>query len=137
MKTNPSLAATILLTLFASPGYAQDVPPLPAICGTPAGDMASSMGMAGHSAPGDATQPDLATGMDELNGQMMQAMELADIDVAFVCAMIPHHQAAINMARAELAQGDDPWAKTLAQKVIDAQQAEIDEMRAWLAEKGD
>ena len=58
--------------------------------------------------------------------------EATDIDVAFVCGMIPHHQGAIDMAKAELAHGDDPWAKEMAQKVIDAQTQEIADMLAWL-----
>ena len=60
---------------------------------------------------------------------------LKDIDVAFVCGMLPHHQGAIDMAMAELQYGDDPWAKQLAQAVIDAQTREIAEMKAWLAKQ--
>jgi uncharacterized protein (DUF305 family) len=83
----------------------------------------------------DEAHKDLAMGMDETNAQMMQGMMASDIDVAFVCAMIPHHQAAINMAKAELKHGDSDWAKEMAQKVIDAQQKEIDDMLNWLAEQ--
>jgi uncharacterized protein (DUF305 family) len=46
--------------------------------------------------------------------------------------MLPHHQGAINMARAELANGDDAESKARAQKIIDAQQKEIEEILAWL-----
>jgi uncharacterized protein (DUF305 family) len=46
--------------------------------------------------------------------------------------MIPHHRGAIDMAKAELAHGDDAWAKEMAQKVIAAQEKEIAEMIAWL-----
>lgn len=74
-------------------------------------------------------------GMDETNTQMMQAMMASDIDVAFVCAMIPHHQGAINMARAELKHGDSQWARDMAQKVIDAQEQEIADMLSWLGEQ--
>ena len=58
------------------------------------------------------------------------------LDVAFMCGMIPHHQAAINMAKAELAHGDNEWAKDMAQKVIDAQKQEIVDMVAWLEADG-
>jgi len=83
----------------------------------------------------DQAHQDLAIGMDDTNAQMMQGMMAEDIDVAFVCAMIPHHQAAINMANAELKHGDSDWAKQMAQKVIDAQQKEIEDMLNWLNEQ--
>jgi uncharacterized protein (DUF305 family) len=83
----------------------------------------------------DQAHQDLAMGMDDTNAQMMQGMMAEDIDVAFVCAMIPHHQAAINMANAELKHGDSEWAKQMAQKVIDAQQKEIEDMLNWLNEQ--
>ena len=83
----------------------------------------------------DQAHQDMAMGMDETNAQMMQGMMAEDIDVAFVCAMIPHHQAAINMAKAEVRHGDSDWAKEMAQKVIDTQQQEIDEMLNWLKEQ--
>lgn len=95
-------------------------------------DMGSmKMDMAGM----DQAHQDLAMGMDTTNAQMMQGMMAEDIDVAFVCAMIPHHQAAINMANAELKHGDSDWAKQMAQKVIDAQQKEIEDMLNWLNEQ--
>jgi uncharacterized protein (DUF305 family) len=61
-------------------------------------------------------------------------MMAENINVAFVCGTIPHHQSAINMALAELKHGDE-WAKDLAQKVIDAQQSEISDMLTWLEER--
>jgi uncharacterized protein (DUF305 family) len=65
---------------------------------------------------------------------MMKGGEAPDLDVASVCAMIPHHQGAISMAQAELKYGKDDWTKAMAQKVIDAQTQEIADMTKWLAE---
>ncbi|MVT00148.1 DUF305 domain-containing protein [Devosia marina] len=62
----------------------------------------------------DQAHMDLMAGMNETNNQMMASMMVEDIDVAFVCSMIPHHQGAINMAKAELAHGDNQWAKDMA-----------------------
>lgn len=84
----------------------------------------------------DAAHTDLMAGMDVTNKQMMDGMMVEDIDVAFVCGMIPHHQGAINMAKAELEHGDNQWAREMAQKVIDAQEAEIAEMVEWLEGEG-
>jgi uncharacterized protein (DUF305 family) len=46
--------------------------------------------------------------------------------------MIKHHEGAIDMARTELSKGSSAEAKALAQKIIDAQQAEITEMQGLL-----
>lgn len=67
---------------------------------------------------------------------MMEAMQATDPDVGFVKGMIPHHQAAIDMARAALRFGSDQQTKTWAERIIAAQQAEIDEMREWLRRRG-
>lgn len=68
---------------------------------------------------------------------MMEAMQATDPDVAFVKGMIPHHQAAIDMAQAVLQFGSDQQTRAWAQEIIAAQQAEIDGMRAWLRERGE
>jgi uncharacterized protein (DUF305 family) len=65
---------------------------------------------------------------------MMQGMMQDDPDVAFACAMIAHHQGAIDMARIQLKSGKDEWIRALAQNIIDAQVKEIDEMTKWIAD---
>lgn len=52
-------------------------------------------------------------------------------DQAFIDAMIPHHQSAIDAARLAQEQATRPEIKQLAQAIIDAQQKEIDQMKAW------
>lgn len=52
-------------------------------------------------------------------------------DLAFIDAMIPHHQSAIDAAIQALNEAQRPEIKDLAQKIIDAQQEEIDRMLAW------
>ena len=52
---------------------------------------------------------------------------------AFLEMMIPHHEGAIAMARAELARGSDPELRDLAQRIVDGQQREIRFMRRALA----
>ena len=70
---------------------------------------------------------------------MMTAMPMestGDPDADFLAMMIPHHQSAIDMAKIELAEGDDAATRALAQKVIDAQEAEIAEMQGMLKAMG-
>jgi len=75
--------------------------------------------------------------MRDAMGVMMRAMHAApptgDADRDFLAMMIPHHQGAIDMARAVLIHGRDPMVRQLASEIIASQQAEIDSMKARLA----
>ena len=62
--------------------------------------------------------------------QQLEAASGAEFDRMWVQMMIKHHQGAVDMAKTELEQGGDAEAKDLAQKIIDAQEAEIEEMQA-------
>lgn len=84
---------------------------------------------------GDQSAPSKA--FTEANAKMHKDMAIpftGNADKDFVSGMIAHHQGAIDMAKVELQYGKDPWAKELAQKVIDAQTQEIAEMTKWLDE---
>lgn len=50
----------------------------------------------------------------------------------FVTMMIPHHQGAVDMAKALLLYTKDPELRNLAQGIITEQQNEIKVMQAWL-----
>ncbi len=55
-----------------------------------------------------------------------------DNDVDFVRLMLPHHQAALDMAKTELLYGQDTQMRRLAQEIITDQQSEIELMQLWL-----
>jgi uncharacterized protein (DUF305 family) len=70
--------------------------------------------------------------MRKMDPPMMAAVQGSDPDVAFVTAMIPHHQGAIDMAKAVLQYGKDERVKEWANEIIKAQEAEIAKLQEWL-----
>ncbi|MES2005502.1 MAG: DUF305 domain-containing protein [Bacteroidota bacterium] len=74
--------------------------------------------------------------MDSMHSMMarMEAMTPTnDPEVDFVKMMIMHHQGAINMAGIELQSGTSDTLKKTAQKIITAQQMEIQQLNLILA----
>jgi uncharacterized protein (DUF305 family) len=67
-------------------------------------------------------------------GVMMDPQELANrepFDKAFIDAMIPHHQSAIEMAQVAREKSKNPHIRELAENIISAQQTEIEQMKQW------
>jgi uncharacterized protein (DUF305 family) len=67
----------------------------------------------------------------------MDAGELANqrpFDRAFIDAMIPHHESAIAMANVALQESEDPEILRIAEDIVNAQELEISQMRAWRGE---
>jgi uncharacterized protein (DUF305 family) len=52
-----------------------------------------------------------------------------DVDRDFVAMMVPHHQGAIDMAKAELKYGHNEQLRRLAREIVAKQQQEIQLMR--------
>jgi uncharacterized protein (DUF305 family) len=68
---------------------------------------------------------------------MMAAMEIkpsGDVDRDFVDMMVPHHQGAVDMARAVLRYGHNEQIRRIAQEIIVNQQQEIAAMRLAVGE---
>jgi uncharacterized protein (DUF305 family) len=53
-------------------------------------------------------------------------------DIAFICGVIPHYQAAIGLAQVSLKTGENAEARTFAERVIRDQGREIAGMEDWL-----
>jgi hypothetical protein len=79
-----------------------------------------------------AMQQEFMQGMNQMHQDMMAAAQYKDPDVAFAAGMLPHHIGAVKMAEVELKYGKDPEMRKLAENIINAQQAEIEQMQKWL-----
>lgn len=94
-------------------------------------------GHAGRHAAGPQQPAAFVQEMDRDMAKMMRDMHAPGYtgrpDVDFLAMMIPHHQGAIDMARAALRHGEDPLTRQLAEEIIAGQQAEIAAMTARLA----
>ncbi|MER8424410.1 DUF305 domain-containing protein [Mesorhizobium sp. M1403] len=112
------MAAGMLLAVFLESVPAQ------------AEEMKHDMGAMGAQSP---STEGYKAAMDKMHTDMMAIEYSGNADVDFARGMIPHHQAAIDMAKVELANGKDPEIRKLAEAVIAAQEAEIKQMQDWLA----
>lgn len=63
-------------------------------------------------------------------GHSMGSM-MVQSDEDFLSMMIPHHQEAIDTAEVILAKSENADLKALAQDIVDAQTAEIAQMKGW------
>ncbi len=79
---------------------------------------------------------DLMGSMQKMDVAMGSVEPSGNDDVDFTRLMLPHHQAAIDMAKAELLCGKDPQMRRLAQEIITDQQSEIELMQLWLKQHG-
>jgi uncharacterized protein (DUF305 family) len=82
----------------------------------------------GHSGHGSTMQ-----GMvDDATMTKLTSLNGAEFDRLWLESMISHHQGAIEMAKAEIANGDNVDAKTLATNIVTTQEAEIGQMKQML-----
>jgi uncharacterized protein (DUF305 family) len=90
--------------------------------GAPVSDNLAMPGMAG------------SMSMDMNHMQTMQAGPA--YDAMFIDMMIPHHEGAVAMSRDALTKAEHAEVRALAQRIIDAQNAEIERMRGWKTQLG-
>jgi uncharacterized protein (DUF305 family) len=74
----------------------------------------------------------LMESMERMEAAMKSIRQSSSSDVDFVRLMLPHHQAALDMAKAQLLYGKDAQMRRLAQEIVTDQQSEIELMQLWL-----
>jgi uncharacterized protein (DUF305 family) len=76
-------------------------------------------------------QPFLSENDAAMNKMMMNMTikPTGDVDRDFVAMMVPHHQGAVDMAKAELKYGHNEQLRRLAQEIVATQQKEITVMQ--------
>jgi uncharacterized protein (DUF305 family) len=73
--------------------------------------------------------------MERMDNGMKSGPMNGDVDHDFATMMMPHHQGAIDMAKAELLYGKDPVMRRLAEEIVVDQQSEIQAMEHWLSKQ--
>ena len=86
----------------------------------------------GNESADDPGWSGLTSSMEKMHSAMAAIGPSGATDVDFVRLMLPHHQAAIDMAKTQLLYGKDPQVRRLAQEIITDQQSEIQLMQLWL-----
>src|SRR5690349_13182868 len=89
----------------------------------------------GNDSAGDPGWSGLTSSMEKMHGVMAGIGPSGATDVDFARLMLPHHQAAIDMAKTQLLYGKDPQMRRLAQEIITEQQLEIELMQRWLKQR--
>lgn len=70
--------------------------------------------------------------VDDATMSRLETLKGPAFDQLWLQSMIGHHEGAIAMANTEIADGANADAKTLAQQIVTAQQAEITQMKQML-----
>jgi uncharacterized protein (DUF305 family) len=81
-------------------------------------------------------QPFLSENDAAMNKMMMDmaVKPTGDVDRDFVAMMVPHHQGAVDMAKAELKYGHNEELLRLAQEIVATQQQQIKVMRSAVSD---
>ena len=95
--------------------------------------LAAVLALIGAACGGDDAEPTASP--DASEAPDIASTSAVPFDRAFIDAMVPHHEAAIEAARQAKAAGlAVPQLVEIADAIIATQQSEIDQMRAWREE---
>ncbi|MBX9622641.1 MAG: DUF305 domain-containing protein [Gemmataceae bacterium] len=79
---------------------------------------------------------EMSAHMRQMNEKMVKALggKDAEYEKRFIDMMIPHHEGAVRMAKDALEHATRPELKAMAKKMVDDQEKEIDQLKAWRKE---
>lgn len=97
--------------------------------------VALAWGGAARASHGEEAVAEYRAAMEKMH-HAMPSSYIGDPDTDFAAGMIPHHQAAVEMAQTQLRHGESPLLRWLAGAIVQAQTAEIATMEQWLSRKG-
>ena len=141
------IALSILILCFASGGASAQTAgagsayALPKVCQTGASGMMGHLNSgSGETSQGgmqqmnsmSETQKALHQAMMKMQPAMMEGTMAKDADLAWICAMIPHHQGAIDMARAGLKGADNAESRRLAEETIKSNEQDKAKLIDWI-----
>lgn len=89
-------------------------------------------GQRAQAMPKDPASRAYMQSMQKMNRDMRSKRMTGNADADFARMMAAHHQGAIDMARVELQYGKDPDLKAMAQKMVDDQTKEVQQLQDWL-----
>lgn len=81
---------------------------------------------------GEGGHGTMAGMVDEATMAKLRSLRGTEFDTLWLQSMISHHRGAVEMAKAELANGQNDDIKRMAQTMIDTQEAEITQMNQML-----
>jgi uncharacterized protein (DUF305 family) len=86
----------------------------------------------GHQGHGGTDGMGMPGMVDDGTMSRLESLKGAEFDQLWLQSMIAHHEGAIGMANTEIAGGVNVDAKRLAQEIVTAQEAEINQMKQML-----
>ena len=81
---------------------------------------------------GEEMGQSMASGGMDMKEQAESLRKADPFDKAFLEAMVPHHEAAIEMARPAQERAEHDELRELARAIVEAQTSDIDRMKGWL-----
>ncbi len=130
------VSVVVIVTLsMAAPAFGQPANTGSSNAGSTSGPEAATRMHGSSSASGDAYN-EMMQPMHTMHQAMSSVQSTGNPDKDFIILMVPHHEAAVDMAKAYLKHGQNNKLRKMAQSIVDSQETEIREMQDELRKLG-